>query len=304
MDMHPSVLVIFLEVSRTVVSTCSAAIVLLVIGAVAARNDVAEARGPDKIVMLGNLFFAMPLAVFGAEHFAATEGIAKLVPPYMPWPLFWTYLVGLGLIAASLSMATKIAVQWSGLLFGIMMFLFVVMMDIPGLKESYHDRIFWVLFLREPQFGSGAWCLAASVMQSSPTRKWLATVGRVVIGVGAIFYGIEYFLHPLQVPGVPLEKVMPAWIPGRMVIDYLTGVILLAGGACILLGKKTRMAATYLGSWIVLMVVIIYGPILVTSLMDPSTDVKVEGINYFFDTMLYAGAVLAVARYEMSVRDN
>jgi len=26
-----------------------------------------------------------------------------------------------------------------------------------------------------------------------------------------------------------------------------------------------------------------------TSLLDPSTDVQVEGLNYFFDTLLFAG---------------
>jgi hypothetical protein len=55
------------------------------------------------------------------------------------------------------------------------------------------------------------------------------------------------------------------------------------------------MAATFLGTWIVLLVIFIYGPILIASMLVPSTDVKVEGINYFFDTMLFAGALLALA---------
>jgi hypothetical protein len=45
----------------------------------------------------------------------------------------------------------------------------------------------------------------------------------------------------------------------------------------------------------VLLVLFIYGPILIASLLDPSTNVKIEGINYFFDTMLFAGATLALA---------
>jgi uncharacterized membrane protein YphA (DoxX/SURF4 family) len=80
-----------------------------------------------------------------------------------------------------------------------------------------------------------------------------------------------------------------------MLISYLTGVLLVVCGVCILLAKKTRMAATCLGAWIVALVIFIYGPILATSLMDPSTDVKVEGLNYFFDTLLYAGTILALA---------
>ena len=79
-------------------------------------------------------------------------------------------------------------------------------------------------------------------------------MGRVLIAIAAMFYGVEHFLHPLNAPGVPLQKMMPAWIPGRLLIGYLTGAILLVAGRCILLGKKTRMAATYLGTWIVLLV--------------------------------------------------
>ena len=56
------------------------------------------------------------------------------------------------------------------------------------------------------------------------------------------------------------------------------------------------MAATYLGAWILLLVVGIYGPVLIGALADPSTAVKVEGLNYFADTLLFGGAILSLAR--------
>ncbi len=296
--MHPTILATFLEISRTVASTCTAGVVLCLIGLMAAKNNVAQARGLDKIVALGNLFFAVPLAVFGAEHFAAAQDISQLVPKFMPWHLFWTYLVGVALISASLSIATKIQVPWSGLLFGIMMFTFVSMMDLPGTLKSPHNRIIWALLCRELSFGAGGWVLAGTAMagRDSHAGSKLVTVGRIIIGIAAMFYGVEHFLHRLNVPGVPLEKFMPVWIPGRVVISYLTGLILLVGGAGILLAKKTRTAATYLGAWITLLVFTVYLAILIASLLDPSTNVKVEGINYFFDTMLYAGTILALAQ--------
>jgi hypothetical protein len=80
-----------------------------------------------------------------------------------------------------------------------------------------------------------------------------------------------------------------------VLIGYLTGAILLVAGAGFLVNKKTRIAATYLGAWIVLLVVFLYGPILIVQMFDPSTAVKVEGINYFADTLLFAGAILALA---------
>jgi uncharacterized membrane protein len=234
------------------------------------------------------------LAAFGALHLSAVEFVTPMVPSYMPWPLFWGYFFGFALLAASLSIATNILVRWSGLLWGIAMFLFVAMMDIPGALADPRDRFGWTLAIREMAFGGGGWILAGNAMRG-PGGSRLITVGRVVIAITAIFYGVEHFLHPVARPGVPLEKLMPAWIPGRLLIGYLTGVILLIAGAFMLLGKKTRMAATYLGSWIVLLVVFIYGPILIASLLDPSTAVKIEGINYFFDTLLFAGTILALA---------
>jgi uncharacterized membrane protein YphA (DoxX/SURF4 family) len=281
-------------ISRTVTSMCVAGIVVFFVALWAARNDIAQARGLDKIVALSNLCFAVPLAAFGALHLASAPFLVSMVPSYMPWRLFWAYLVGFALLCASMSIATKIQVRWSGLLFGMMMFFFVAMLDIPGVVANPRDRFTWTLAIRESAFAGGGWLLAASAM-SGRGRGVLFTVGRVTIAIAALFYGVEHFLHPLARPGVPLEALMPVWIPGRMLIGYLTGAFLLVAGACILLGTKTRLAATVLGSWIVLLVVFIYGPILIASLMDPSTGVKVEGIDYFADTLLFAGAILALA---------
>ena len=126
---------------------CSAGIVLFLIASWAAKADFARARGLDKVVALRNLCFAIPLAVFGALHLSAAQGLMTMVPAFMPWRLFWAYFVGCALVAASLSIATKIQVRWSGLLFGIMMFLFVVMMDLPRALASPQDRFAWTIVI-------------------------------------------------------------------------------------------------------------------------------------------------------------
>jgi uncharacterized membrane protein YphA (DoxX/SURF4 family) len=299
--MHTTILLaVLLEFSRTAASMCGAAVVLFLIAAWATKADVAQASGLDKVVVLSNLCFALPLAVFGAEHLSGAQFIKFGVPSYMPWPLFWAYFVGFALLAASLSIATKIQVQWSGLLFGIMLFLFVAMLHIPRVHANPRDRIAWVVAIRDMSFAGGGWILAATAMRGQGREQdqgasKLIAVGRVLIGIAAIFYGVETFLHPRGMPGIPLQKLMSDWIPARPVIGYLTAAILVVAGAAILLAMKTRTAATYLGSWIVLMVVLVYGPILIASLLDPSTDIKVEGLNYFFDTLLFGGTVLALA---------
>ena len=292
--MHTTILAVFLEFSRTAVSMCGAGILLIMIALWAAKADMERAHGLDKMVALSNLCFAAPLAVFGALHLSAAPGLMPMVPSYMPWRLFWAYFFGFALLAASLSIATRIQVRWSGLLFGIAMFLFVAMLMVPGALASPRDRFAWTFVFRESSFGGGGWILAGNAMGEQGRSK-LITVGRVLIAIAAIFFGVEHFLHAAGCPGVPLEKLTPAWIPGRLLIGYLTGAILLVAGASILLARKTRMAATYLGTWIVLLVLFIYGPILIAQLSDPSTAVKVEGINYFADTLLFGGAILALA---------
>jgi uncharacterized membrane protein len=196
-----------------------------------------------------------------------------------------------------LSIATRIQVRWSGLLVGIMMFLFVAMLHLPGAISS-GGRIPWTVVIREMSFGGGGWVLAGIAIggNGDGRRKSLVTVGRVLIAIAAMVFGVQHFLHPMGLPGVPLQKQIPTWIPARAFIDYLTGAFLIVGGVCFLLAWKTRMAAAYLGAWIVLLVVVIYGPVLIGALADPSSGVKVEGLNYFADTLLFGAVILSLAR--------
>jgi uncharacterized membrane protein YphA (DoxX/SURF4 family) len=66
-------------------------------------------------------------------------------------------------------------------------------------------------------------------------------------------------------------------------------------GASILLDRKTRTVAACLGGWILLTILVIYIPVMIGALSDPSIEVKVEGINYFADTLLFTGVILALA---------
>ena len=295
--MLPTILAAFLETVSTPVAMCAAGITLFLIGGWAAKNDVARARGLDKIVTLGNLCFAVPLAVFGTLHLFAPDFVKDLVPKYMPGRMFWVYFVGVALIAAALSIATKIGVRWSGLLVGIMMFMFVGMLYLPSALTHLHARITWTIVFRESSFGGAGWILAATAKDGwrGPAKTTLIMVGRIAIAIAALFFGIQHFRHPLGLPGVPLQKEIPAWIPGRELIDYVTGAALLIVGVSILLNKKTRSVAACVGGWILLTILVIYLPVMIGALSQPGIEVKVEGINYFADTLLFAGVILAAA---------
>src|SRR6202000_1927083 len=143
-----------------------------------------------------------------------------------------------------------------------MMFLFVAMVHFPGAIRT-GGPILWTIVIRESSFGGGGWVLAGIAMGGNREGRSLIAVGRVLIAIAAIFFGIQHFLHPLGLPGVPLVNQMPLWIPARARVAYVTGAFLIAAGACFLTDWKTRMAATYLGAWIVLLVLFIYVPVMI-----------------------------------------
>jgi uncharacterized membrane protein len=109
------------------------------------------------------------------------------------------------------------------------------------------------------------------------------------VGIPSLFYGVEHLLHPEFLPGVPLKKLTPEWVPGRIAVGYVVGLVLIAAGVCLLLNMKARVAATTLGITILLTVLCVYLPMLLRAPTD------IVALNYFFDTMLFGGTILLVA---------
>ena len=149
--------------SPVVLGTGVAGLVCLALGGIVARKDVAAAHGLDKLTALACVFFAAPLAAFGAEHLTDASDIAQLIPAWMPARLFWAYFVGVALIAAGLSLSLKRYLRLTGALTALMFFLFVAMMHIPGVVASPRDRFSWAIAFRDLSFGSGALALAGAM---------------------------------------------------------------------------------------------------------------------------------------------
>lgn len=278
-----------------------AAVVFLAIGLLIIVPEVRQARGLDKILPFGRLFFAMPMAVFGADHFVFAQSIKTMVPSWIPLHLFWVYLVGVALIAAALSIIVKRCSKLAATLLGIMLFIFVILISVPAIFANPGDRFGWALGLRDLSFSGGAFAFAGGQMKARRGNGVppLVTLGRFFIGIAALFFGVEHFLHPYYVPGIPLDRLTPAWIPGRLFWSYAGGAVILAAGACIVANKKARLAAIYLGIIILLQVLFVYGPILAANLSSIA-----DGLNYFADTLVFSGAALILADALPRERDS
>ena len=290
---HPPAALLVFSVSARVFWPYFAGVAFLAIGLpIIIKNELPQAHGLDKIMPFGRLFFAIPMAVFASQHFTVTKLLVLLVPSWIPAHLFWVYLVGTALIVAALSIILKRQAQLAATLLGIMFFLFVVLLHIPKVVVNPGDRFAWAVALRDLTFSGGAFAFAGAHMKPGPTDgvPRLVTIGRFFVAIPALFFGLEHFLHPDFAPGVPLKKLTPTWIPVRLVWAYLAGAILVAAGVSLIVNKKARLAATYLGIMILLLCLFIYLPIVVAIPSDIG-----NGLNYFADTLLFSGAALVLA---------
>jgi len=272
------------------------ALLVFLPGFVTILKELPQEQGVDKIMPVGRLFFAIPMAVFGSEHFTLTSVIADMVPSWIPAHTFWVYLVGLGFLCGALSIAVRVQARLAAALVGMTLFIFVCVMDVPAAVADPRDRFAWALALRELAFSSGALAFAMTPWSVGPGHQsairpmtaWLV-FPRCSVGLASLVYGVEHLLHPAYVPGIPLRKLTPEWIPGRLFLSYFVGVVLILAGACLLVNKKPRIAATSLGLTILLTMLWIYLPMLL------ATPTDLIALNYFFDTLLFCGAILLLA---------
>jgi uncharacterized membrane protein len=283
---------------------------ILLIGSVAARKyRVRQADGLDRIVFLGPLLLAIPMAIFGGDHFMAAPFVAKIVPSWIPGHLFWTYFVGVALIAAAFSLATRIQPRLSAALLGIMIFIFVLTIHIPSCFATPYDKTRLTIVLRDSTLAAAALAFAASQSEDSRegrTEGWLQSlrlqsvgriwivVARFLIAISIAVFGIDQYLNPTFAPGIPQEGpvfvAMPAWIPGHVFWAYLTGTIFVVCAIGLTTRRYARSAATVLGLTVLALAVFIYLPITISKASDIA-----NGLNYLAIHSALAGAALLLA---------
>ena len=254
------------------------------------RGPWQNARGFDKLLLFGPVFYAAPLAAFGTEHFTVTAVIASIVPDWIPWHMFWAYFLGACFIAAALSLATRIQARHTALLLGITFFLFVALMHGPNWAQDPHNRFALAVALRETSFSGGALALAASLMEKNQRARLLAAIARYFVAIPVLFFSVEQFLHGSYVPGIPLNRPTPDYILGHSFWTYLAAVVYAIAGILLLVGKRTRQAALAIGLTVLLIELVVYVPIGVVDRASLST-----GLNYVFDTLMFCGAILLLA---------
>ena len=80
---------------------------------------------------LATILFTVPMAVFGLLHFGPLEFSLDYVPDWLPFPAFWVYFAGVGLLAFALSVAIGKLDRLAGYFLALEILLFVVLIHAP-----------------------------------------------------------------------------------------------------------------------------------------------------------------------------
>ena len=86
----------------------------------------------EKLAPYGRIMFSITMISFGVSHFYYTKTVEDMVPSWIPSHLFWTYFAGIALIGAGISIIFKFRTTFIGNLLGIMIFLWFIVLHIPG----------------------------------------------------------------------------------------------------------------------------------------------------------------------------
>jgi uncharacterized membrane protein len=201
------------------------------------------------------------------------------------------YFFGVCLAATAISFVIGRCVRISAALLALFFLIVVITIDLPNVHRLLHNRFFWILTFRETAFACGALVLAGSFWPpTDAAHRALTRIGRTVLGAILVFYAVEHFLFPHFVTGVPLEKPTPAWIPAPVLWAWLVGIALLLGGIGLLFRSTARLASAGTGFVLLLLTAFFYVPIMVKEFHSPALEV--EGLNFVFDTLLFAATVL------------
>ncbi len=272
-------------------------ILFFVAGIIAYRRDFAASSGDGAfgLTAVGPVFVAAALAAFAGEHFSAAPQLAQIVPKWMPGKLFIAYFVGAAHLAAALSFVARRYVRWSAPALALMFALFVLLMDLPAAVSRPAIFLFWILAARQTTFAIGALALFAIATSDSQPRRaaMLATIARIWTAAVLVFYGVANILYPQFAPGVPSTTPTQPWVPLPALIAYATGILLVACGAAMFIEKYAGVAAARCGLLMTILTAALYVPQWV---LARTVAQQVTGINFVFDTLLFAGTVLVIGR--------
>ena len=212
----------------------------------------------------GRLIFAIAMLFFGVQFFIFVTGMVG-PPPGPPWSrgvMFLDWIACAGFVGAGVCLAAGKMGRWVAKLLGIVLFVYAVLGYGRAWLTRLHDPGPWTVIFEILAMVGGAWILAAnfprdtSVPEPSESLLFrLAVVGRYLIAISWVVFGVQHFLYAGFV-----ASLVPAWIPWHLFWAYFVGVAFIAAALAIAANKMMRLTGVLLGTMFLLWVVVLHLP--------------------------------------------
>lgn len=123
------------------------------------------------LTTIGRILFAIPFALFGLNHFLMLDYYLGLLTSFVPLGAYTIILTGIMLIAASISIITKILVKFTTLLLALLLFIFIVSIHIPHLFADTDKTITIIALLKDISLMGGSLMIAGIYSEQEVQKK-------------------------------------------------------------------------------------------------------------------------------------
>lgn len=110
------------------------------------------------LTKIATIVFALTIAMFGVTHLQVGEGMAGLVPSWLPGGGIWVYVTGVCLILAAISIIIGKFTRVACLLLALMLIVFVLTIHLPHLLGG--DQMSMGSILKDTAMAMGALMIA------------------------------------------------------------------------------------------------------------------------------------------------
>lgn len=113
-----------------------------------------------RITTIGRILFALPFAIFGINHFLMTDYYVGMLTSFVPQGAYTIILVGIMLIAASVSIISKKYVRLSTIMLACLLFIFIITIHIPHLIHDVDRTTTIITLLKDISLMGGSLMIA------------------------------------------------------------------------------------------------------------------------------------------------
>jgi len=183
------------------------------------------------------------------------------VPAWVDMRMPLTVMSGVVLLAGGFAMLIPPVARTAALILTLYLLTWVVLLQVPAGLAKPAEVASWLGMAEDGAIMCGLWTVLATATSGREagflTSRGGAEAARILFGIACLEFGLSHFAYADFT-----AQMIPAWLPARVPLAYLTGACHCAAGFALLFGILPRLAATLEAVMMGLFVLLVHVPML------------------------------------------